>query len=315
MQRNLFANDSYKNWGLGLSEFDNQFPLALNHLSFRPMSPSGIEKGEHKLKANYIVTNTFIQKEGEYTIDGEYRVTNFELAYGATDSLEVSFRLPFIWRGGGYLDSFVDDFHQTLGLPRGGRENYEEDRFGMFGLNKDDSGFAILETGVEAGDLTLSSKYAITDGDEARPAWSLLTELRLPTAAKESYGQESIDLMVGLVGSKAISQFYIYWGAAYIFFGDTEIKNITYETNHFEGFVGAEYPLNDKLSLNAALYAASPLIESIEGFPRYATYLDTGLKYKLSENSIFEFLLRENPTPSGSTADFSLLFGIEHIIR
>lgn len=309
------ADESYKNWGLGFVEIDNQFPLALNHNSFRPLSPQPVGKNNFKLTSGFALTNTFILEEDHYFIDVESRVLNLGMAYGTTDSFEVSARVPLVWRGGGYMDSFIDDFHKMFGFSRGQRPSKPEDTYEISGNNKDGSTFEVNDTGLELGDLVLGIKHLITPGDETLPAWSILAELRLPTASNISYGQSSNDLTLGLVASKKVGKFFLYWGGAYIFYGDTEIDNIVLERHHFEGFGGAEYPVNKRLSLNLAFYGASAFAESIQEISNYTTYFDTGLKYNLNSDTILGLAMRQNPAPSDATADVSFVLGLEYFIR
>ncbi len=310
--QSAIANDLVKNWGRGFVEIDNQFPLALNHNSFRPMSPEVKPKGESSLRFTYAISNNYILVKKKYRIDGEYRIANINYRYSIFDNLELGANIPLVWRGGGNLDSFVDEFHKKLGFPRGERRGKPKNKFGIYGLNKDDSAFGLNKTGSEIGDLTLSAKYLLTSGNIQKPAWSILSEIRLPTATEESYGQDSVDITLGVIGSKSYMPWSFYWGGAYLYYADTFLRNIEYKRHHFEGFLGVEYEFSEKLSFNVATYIASDLMESIQMFPEYAIYLDTGLKYEITPKNIFEFLLRENPYPSKGTADFSVIFGVQH---
>lgn len=302
--------ETYKNWDKGLIEMSNQFPLALNHNSLRPTTPKVLATDESELSLNLAISNTFIKQDGKYTIDGEYRTVNLGYYQGISEDLQLGVQLPIIWRGAGFMDSLIDDFHRTFGLPRGDRVNFPEDQFGHFGLNEDGGGFVIRDDGLEIGDLTVRSKYNITEGDQDKPAWALIAELTLPTASNSDYGQGAVDLLLGALVSKRWDDWSLYGGASYIYYGDDQVNNVTFEENHLEGFLGGEYSYDQDLSLNVVFYLASDLISSIEGFPSYQFYIDTGLKYKSSDDTTLEFLIRENPAPSQATTDVTLYFGV-----
>ena len=72
------ANPAYLNWNKGPVEIENQFPLAIIHSSFRPMSPEVLDQGASSVKAGLILSNTYIHEKGEYTIDAEYRSTTVQ---------------------------------------------------------------------------------------------------------------------------------------------------------------------------------------------------------------------------------------------
>jgi hypothetical protein len=64
----------------------------------------------------------------EYEADFEQASAILELGGAITESLALSLEIPFAYRGGGFLDNFIDGFHVFTGNRRFNRQFYEEDQ-------------------------------------------------------------------------------------------------------------------------------------------------------------------------------------------
>ena len=277
------------------------------------MSPEVLAEGQSSVRAAFGWSTDFSLVEGSYLVDVETRTVNLEGWHSPVEGLQVGLRVPFIWRGGGDLDAFIDSFHRFFSFPRGGRERLPDDRYTIAGVNYDNSVFSFRESGFELGDATLGAKYLITPGDENFPAWSSLFEVRLPTASEETYGQNAIDLTWGALGSKRWGDLAAYTGAAYIYYGDMHSDRLTYERHHFEGFFSLEYLLADYFALELGVYGASRSVRGVFDFPGYATYIDSGAKIRLGQGTFLELLVRENPSPVEASADVTFLVALAQV--
>jgi len=56
-------------------------------------------------------------------LDGELYRWNLSARYGLGDDFEVGLEIPFILQDGGFLDGFINDWHDTFGLSPGGRDS------------------------------------------------------------------------------------------------------------------------------------------------------------------------------------------------
>lgn len=304
----VFAEE--KNWILGPVSLEDHYSLGLPHISFRPESPEVLEQGRSRFRAQVAWSSDFNLVEGSYLIDAEIRTLQLEYYQGVGSGFEFGFRIPLVWKGGGTLDNSIDSFHRFFGFPEGGREKVPNNDYTVAGVNLDGSIFSFDETGSELGDLTLASKYEISRGDERLPAISAVLNLRLPTATNQEYSSNAIDLEGALLSSKRWGSFAVYAGAAYAYFSDTDLNNLQYEQNHFSGFLNLEYALTENISLDIGTTIYSRLVKEVYDFPGYAVYLDTAGKIKLSESTVLELLLRENPSPTEATADVTFLLGL-----
>ncbi len=312
----IFINSAFaqENWHLGPIELGNQHTLALRHSSITPLSPKVEPTGTFKIDLISALSNTFNYEKKHYLIDAEDRVLDLNLAYSITDNLELSLKNQLRWRGGGISDQPIEEWHKLFNLPKGKRHRVDHDSFSITAINDDGESFEITDQGLAIGDAELGIKYLLSKGGGLSPAVSLISSLRLPTG-KDAFSQESIDTQIGILLSKSFGNFYLYSGLNYLYFVDSEINNLHYEQKQYGGFLELEYALNEKFSLNLGLIAASSLLDSVNLFPNYQLYLDTGLKYCLNKNLILQALIRENPSPGDGTTDITGALGLSIFFR
>ncbi|HSW14114.1 MAG TPA: DUF3187 family protein [Solimonas sp.] len=107
-------------------------------------------------------------------LDGETARLAWRYRQGM-DGWDWGVELPVVHAGGGFLDSFIEDWHDFFGLPNGGREFapqdrylYQYDRGGSTRLQRTEEGWAL-------GDLRVSAGWALNE------SLALRGELKLPT--------------------------------------------------------------------------------------------------------------------------------------
>lgn len=162
------------------------------------------------LSSNYTVNSN--QRE-QITLDGETYRLAFAARYGISPGWEVGVEIPYIFQGGGFLDSFVIDWHNTFGLPQGGRDiapknlmNYSYRKDGVQKLLVDHSGSGLGDISLTGG----ASLYNAHDKDR-HDSLALKGAIKLPTG-DSSYlgGSGGADAMLQLCGS---STNYSEWGS------------------------------------------------------------------------------------------------------
>jgi len=299
--------EGYTNYGFGPPELRNQYSLHNLHLSLAPTSPRVLEEGASRLKLNVAWTNDFID-EATYIVDSENRMLVIGFDYGLTRNLELGLDIPVVWRGGGVLDSFIDSWHQTFGLPRGGRTSVADNQHNISGSNTDGSSFDLESTGTRLGNIEIGARYLLTEGSESLPAWSLQMRGSLPTVSS-GFGHQGFDLSTAVLGSKRLGKSVLYLGAAHLYYSDTRVSNVSFRKHHLEGFLGLEHAIHRSVALYLGFYGSSRIL-NVADHPDYALYLDMGGKIKVGNNSYLELLVRENPAPQDGTSDVTFFAGL-----
>ncbi|MCB0345224.1 MAG: DUF3187 family protein [Bdellovibrionales bacterium] len=303
------AAESDTAWGLGPIALDNAYPLARIHVSASPISPEVKPADTLSLYSSFSWSNTFNVYKGHYSVDTEHRTFRLGGTYSPSDVLELSAELPIEYRGGGILDSLIDNWHTFFGLPRGGRNDVPENRFAVHGINMDETEYAFDIDGTKFGTAALGAKYLLMRGSQTEPALAAFAKVGLPTGA-DTYGHNGLDLLGGLSLSSRIESFIIYGSAAYYYFSDTEVAGVELSQHNASASLTVEYEATRNLSLLLGSTYYSNMVKSIENFPNYAFYLDFGLKYLYTNQTRLELLLRENPTPRLGSTDVTLHLGI-----
>lgn len=161
------------------------------------------------LSSNYTVKKK--QRE-QIIIDGEtYRVT-VAARYGIAPNWEAGVEIPYIIQGGGFLDSFIIDWHNTFHLPQGGRDHAAKNRLN-FSYRKDGEEKLRIDHAVSGiGDISLTGGYRLYDVRDSEHHSKLAVKgaVKLPTGDSASLlGSGGTDAMLQLCGTM---NSYTEWG-------------------------------------------------------------------------------------------------------
>lgn len=162
------------------------------------------------LSSNYTVSNSTHE---QITLDGETYRLAVAARYGVTSRWEVGVEIPYLFQGGGFLDTFVINWHNTFGLPQGGRDgapkgriNYSYRKDGVQKLRMDQAASGV-------GDISLTGGYSLYEAQDAehQDRLALKGAVKLPTGDSSSLnGSGSADVMLQLCGSMTN---YSEWGS------------------------------------------------------------------------------------------------------
>lgn len=162
------------------------------------------------LSSNYSVSSTTRE---QITLDGETYRLAFAARYGVATRWEAGVEIPYLFQGGGFLDSFVVNWHTTFRLPQGGRDNATKGRL-LYHYRKDGIQKLLMDrSGSGIGDISLTGGISLYDvsGAGRHDRLSLKGAVKLPTG-DSSYlrGSGGIDAMLQLCGSV---NSYSAWGS------------------------------------------------------------------------------------------------------
>lgn len=194
----------------------NQSPLVqifgLPHDTGADIVPSGKFKIalNQDLTSNYTVSSN---SREQITLDGETYRLAIAVRYGFAPRWEVGVELPYLSQSGGFTDNFIIDWHNTFGLPQGGRDggtknsinySYRKDGIQKLRMNHSSSGIA---------DISLTGGFNLYDvrTKESHDRLALKAAIKLPTGnSSDLRGSGSIDLSLQLCGNMTN---YSEWGS------------------------------------------------------------------------------------------------------
>lgn len=95
-------------------------------------------------------------------LDGETLSTTLRWRHGLNDRWALGVDVPMLSSGGGFLDSWIEDWHDWFGLPNGGREQFAQNEY-RFALTQDGETVFERDRGTrDLGDINLRGGYALS---------------------------------------------------------------------------------------------------------------------------------------------------------
>jgi hypothetical protein len=160
--------------------------------------------------SNYTVSSAIRE---QISLDGETCRTAVTTRFGVSPNFEAGIEIPYYVQGGGFLDGFIIDWHNTFGLPQGGRDtapknriNYSYRKDGVQKLRMDSSASGI-------GDISLTGGFSLYDVRESdhHDRLAIKGSVKLPTGdSSYLFGSGSTDLSLQFCGSMIN---YSEWGS------------------------------------------------------------------------------------------------------
>jgi hypothetical protein len=175
-------------------------------------------------------------------LDGESTRVTLEGRYGIARGFEGGVEIPFVVLGGGFLDSFIEGYHNTFGFPRGGRDQAPRNRL-LYQYRRDGQERLHLDTASYGlGDIRLKGAWQLYQKMEGQPrAAALRASLKLPTGDSDQlHGSGSTDFSLWVTASDGYKLglgHLTFFGAAGIM-AMTDGQVLRDQQRHWVGFGG-----------------------------------------------------------------------------
>ena len=136
-------------------------------------------------------------------LDGESTRITLDGRYGILRGIEGGVEIPLVVLGGGFLDRFIEGYHNTFGFSQGGRDQaprnrllYQYRRDGQERIKIDNSSYGL-------GDIRLNGAWQLYQKMQSRPrAVALRASLKLPTGDSDQFhGSGSTDFSLWVSAS------------------------------------------------------------------------------------------------------------------
>ena len=136
--------------------------------------------------------------------DGETYRLNLSLRRGLLPRLEAGIEIPYLWHRGGFLDGFIEGFHDTFGLPQNARDNHPRDQLRYSYIRNGKQEVLVDENTEGLGDIRLRAAWQISRSEAGPPRGTALhAALKLPTGDSDDLlGSGSTDLALWLSGTR-----------------------------------------------------------------------------------------------------------------
>lgn len=304
-----------------------QNPLTLLFVSQTLERASTLPKGHFSTSVETTFSNIFERSlpltGTTVDMDMELVRTAFRFSYGITNHLEAGLELPFLSSSGGFLDSFVQGFHNTFGFPNGGRGLVKNGRFSYRVTRDGTTLYQVNPSTFQPSDLVLTQKLSILDETKGVPAITARTSLKLPTGStSDGTGSGRPDFGFSLLAEKSYKRLHSYSQIGFLILGgDEQLSPIirkgaslfsqAFEFNLFEhlSFVGQVDFVSSIFKHSAIAGLSEAAVDLTFGFTGRIPLRRVPLK-SASHQIFYRASFTEDPTGSGPSVDFTTLFNV-----
>lgn len=210
----------------------NQSPFI--HIFGLPTAQSGtlVPLGKIEARAVFEVINHYTRDQRpqqQIIIDGETYRHTLLLRWGISEKLEAGVDLPYLSHNRGFLDNFIEDWHDILGFSNKKRQEAKKNQLDYSVWYKGKSRIQINQHATGLGDILFSLAFPLSSLKSASfRAIALRTGLKLPTGNPNTlHGSGSIDFYLSLNASdKTIEIFWPWWlygGLGLLLTGNSEV--------------------------------------------------------------------------------------------
>lgn len=137
-------------------------------------------------------------------LDGEISRFSLRGKYGLGRGFEVGIEVPYLVAGGGFLDGFIESYHNAFGFPNAGRDRAPKNRL-LYRYRKNGADLLNLDSSSSGcGDLKFMAGYQLFKREGDRPAAvALRTALKVPTGNSDRlHGSGSTDASFWLTADR-----------------------------------------------------------------------------------------------------------------
>ncbi len=307
--------------GFGPISVRNQNPIYLQSLGLKPRRAEVLPEGVIEGRIDSAYSNLFERGTSpiaDLNLDMEYWRLGINVAYGLTEDFEVGIEVPIVHFNGGFLDGFIQDFHNAFGFPNGGRENVPNNSF-SYRLNAGgNSIFDYPSTTAGLGDITLSVKHQISGQDSDWPAIALFSDLKLPTGqSSRGFGSGILNFGLGAALDAKYDRIHGYCNAGYYLVARSDALSDYQRDEMFAYMIAGEVTIIPTLAAIIQIQGSTPLlqgtaIESWNGVPMELIIGFRGEEEDLIDGGdlIWQFGFSEDILSSGPSVDFTVFFSI-----
>lgn len=292
-------------------------PAALIFPAPRPRRATVLEPGERLLRGEFIYSSIFEFDTGpgeEALFDGEIARLGADLRFGLAPAVELSVEPSFLFASAGFMDRFVDAFHELTGFSEGGRNFNPRNEYTMRLGTGDVTAFELAENEVGFADLPVGLTVQLRGEDDDGPAVALRGIVELPTGDEASgVGSGGVDLAADLMVERSAGRWSGFGSVGGVFAETpTEFRRAGIDVRtmlHVTG--GVEYRWSDRLSLLGQAVLRMPLTRSftLEEIDKEILDLGFGLAYDIAPGVALTGTFHEDAV-AASGPDLTFYFGL-----
>jgi hypothetical protein len=249
---------------------------------------------ENSMSYSLSHSSTYTVQESEdwvIHLDMEITELNFRYKRIIKNSFEFGIDIPVLTIGSGFMDGFLEDYHETLGFGDYGRSQRPNNEF-LYEVRKD--GDLIIEgkSGTRLGDIRISLKKALLSSDTFTV--SVKGDVEIPVSnAKRGFSNGSLDAGASILIDRSITEkIMTYWNFGIVFPGDVRGHEKINLNNFIYGGAAIEFDAGEGIHLMTQLQGQSSIYPEtdLQAVDRDAYLIVFGGRYRNIELSLTEDL-------------------------
>jgi hypothetical protein len=184
--------------------FRNQHPAQLTALRMDPRPARVLPRAHSQVRVDLAYTSLFLEGSGSgnsWFMDGEILRSGLKVRHGLGHGLELSGEVAMATTGPGFLDDFIEDWHDFFGLPNQNRDDFPQDRWQVEAQQGGVTAWEMDRADAALLDLPLAINWNLMPMTAERP-WALTARAatELPTGDQDrGFGNGGFDWSTGLV--------------------------------------------------------------------------------------------------------------------
>ena len=243
-------------------------------------------------------------------LDGETTALNYEWRYGINEKLELGISLPLISQGGGFLDGFVDSWHNTFNLPDGERDTQPKNQL-LYRLQNGQQTLVFRDANTGVGDIALQLRTPLYRTNTQ--TLSGFTRLELPTGKADKFtGSGSTDIAVGAnySNSECFGRSVCHASLGVLWFGGADIYTSASRSSAVFGTATVAMPVWRSVVAKLQLETHQAMYDSnIKAIGEQAFQLSFGVALPLAKHWAIDLAMSEDISPT-TAPDFSFVMGL-----
>jgi hypothetical protein len=243
-----------------------------------------------------------VDESDNWIINLDMEITEFTFRYKRIlrELVELDVDIPVLVIGGGFMDGFLEEYHDTFGFSDYGRSERPHNEL-LYEVRENGDLIVEGKSGVRLGDIRISVKKPLMSSDKYH--LSIKGDLEIPISnAEEGFSNGSLDAGIALLFDAAITdRIMTYWNIGAVFPGDVKgHKDLDLE-NFIYGGVVLEAKISGSFSLLAQLMGQSDIYPQtdISAVDDDAYMLAAGGRFS-SKNRSFDLSLTEDINTAGA---------------
>jgi hypothetical protein len=206
----------------------------------------------------------------------------------------LRFQLPLISHRSGFLDSWIDSFHDSLDLSEGQRPLHPNDQIDIRYSANGTSLLNIQSAQSGIGDVAMQVAYQAVDNNDQQLSYWL--SLKLPTGdSNKLTGSDSTDLALWIAGNQRMTtNSWLLANLGTVFMSDSDVLKQAQNNHVFFGMLGMQYQAWEKVLLKFQFEGHGAFYDTSTNFLSEALLLTFGGTILFDNNTSLDIAVAED---------------------